>query len=156
MSTAPAIPSMLRIRTPRFCRFVSAWVIVSFFGSLVICCELFSAEPAHAAETVQSEIAHTPSHLHGHTHGLVQQHDHSLSSTDGQLCASKYLPKFTTLTILGGNSFDDKPFILTHSDDRKISTPHETQFSETFSEPHMGSPPLYLLFHRLLIAHSLT
>jgi len=153
MSTALAIPSTNRIRNLRFYRVVSAWVIVSFLGSLIICCELFSTSSAHAAETGQVETPQAIFHEHHHDHGKV--HDHSLSSPDGQVCASKYLPKFATLNILSGYSFDEKSFIPTFQDHQKVSTAHGAQFSESFHEPHMGSPPLYLLYHRLLIAHPL-
>jgi len=145
----------MRMCSLRFCRLVSTWVIVSFLGSLIICCELFSTG-AHAADSSHTKITRAGLHDHSilHDHGLG--HDHSLSSSsDGQVCATKYLPKFDTLRTLGGKSFDEKPFILTFQDDPEISSTPSAQTGESFLEVHMGSPPLYLLFHRLLIAHTL-
>jgi len=141
----------------RFFRLVSAWVIVSFLGSLIICCELFSSSSAQAAEPGHTEVVRTRAHDHdnGHAHDHGASHDHSLSPFDGQLCASKYLPKFINKENLGANSFDDKPFIGTFRDDRQLSSALGAQAIASLREPHTGSPPLYMLFHRLLIAHLL-
>jgi len=152
-SAVTTLQSLDRIRASKLSRGISTWVAISFVGSLIICCELFAMSSVHAAEKDTTEthvVSSNASHGHDHSKG----HGASLSSVDDALCADNSLPKLATLTYLPSNSTEDSPFIVSVFDETRSSFKDSIQIGGYPKNPNTGSPPLYLLFNRLLVAHN--
>jgi len=143
-------------RNPAIYRVILTWVIVSFVGSLLICCEVLAATVPHVTAEHDSLIAAQISPQGSHGHATDNRHEISLSSlVDEKFCADKGTTKLATLDFLPSKLSDDLPLVMAARQVPDFSCSRGTDSGKRFREPKMGSPPLYILFRRLLIDYTL-
>ncbi len=151
--TSSAFPFADRPRKWLVSSVFAFWVAFLFVGTLTVCCELF-ASPTYEAQF--QSIANA-------SKGTARYDDPDcnrsasnvqiarLTPADSDHCVNKTLLDPALSTYLAPS----ERIILASHDGLTISSAQVADIVSPHNEPSPVSPPLYLLFHRLLIAHPL-
>lgn len=135
---------------------IAIWVVTSFIGTLTICCDLFAAtgdqSPVLAFSSAEGDISHTAGLGHHHIHG--DQQASKSASDNSEHCVANNIPDLAV---------SDYAYMQLPDPSKKLSAEYSCRLSlfmhrpisirQIQSKPPPISPPIYLLFHRLLIAH---
>ncbi len=151
--TSSAFPFADRPRIWLVSSVFAFWAVFLLVGTLTVCCELF-ASPTYQAQF--QSIANV-------NKGIAQYDDPDctrsvsnvqiarLTSADSDHCVDKTLLDPALSKYLAPS----ERIILASHDGLTISSAQVADIVSPHNEPPPASPPLYLLFHRLLIAHPL-
>jgi len=138
-------------------RFVAAWVAVSFFASVTVCCDVFASDTRSHAVVEISAGSHSTGRAadHHHPHADFQYVKHSHDRKD--TCVSDSRPVLADLKYIAPNSpIPVKIFLSTDQVELlQLSVPPAVSRSLSPAPPP-NSSPRYLLFHRLLVDHFFT
>ncbi len=156
--TSSAFPFVDRPRIWLVSSVFAFWAVFLLVGTLTVCCELF-ASPTYEAQFQSIANAHK---------GIAQYDDPDctrsvsnvqiarLTSAGSDHCVDKTLLDPALSKYLAIKTPDpNERIILASYDGLTISSTQVEDIVSPHNEPPPVSPPLYLLFHRLLIAHPL-
>ena len=135
---------------------IAIWVVTSFIGTLTICCDLFAAttdqSPVPVFSSAEGDVSHTASHGHHHIHGDKQASE--LAPDNSEHCSANNIPDLAVLNYVYMQLPDtSKKLSAEDSCSSPLLMHRPVSIKQFQSEPPPISPPRYLLFRRLLIAH---
>ena len=139
-------------------RVFASWIIFSLVGTLIVCCELFASPSGNSQYQIidKADKSILPYDSTDHYHSALNIQSAKVPPADSNHCIDRTLLDSAVSKYLVINTPDPGKNISLASYD-SIPVP-SVQFADIVS-PHNDlppvSPPLYLLFHRLLIAHPL-